>query len=81
MARYEKALTEIRTTHAGRPALEVMTTLLAAGERHGVRIANEVAKDAANVLLTERSRHSEPPTCTRPLPSRPACCPPRTGRT
>ncbi|MFD8148496.1 hypothetical protein [Streptomyces sp. NPDC059708] len=44
---YEKALTEIRTTHAGRPAPEVKTALLAAGEKYGVRIANEVAQDAA----------------------------------
>ncbi|MFB7788037.1 hypothetical protein ACFY0N_37495 [Streptomyces vinaceus] len=47
VARFEKALTEIRATHAGRPAPEVKEALLAAGERHGVRIANEVAQDAA----------------------------------
>lgn len=47
VTRYEKALTEIRTTHAGRPAPDVKAALLAAGERHGVRIANEVAQDAA----------------------------------
>ncbi|MFD6418116.1 hypothetical protein [Streptomyces sp. NPDC060194] len=46
-ARYEKALAEIRTTHAGKPAPEVRKALLATGERHGVRIANEVAQDAA----------------------------------
>ncbi|MEU8735667.1 hypothetical protein AB0C68_40810 [Streptomyces tendae] len=45
--RYEKALAEIRATHAGRPALEVKAALLAAGERHGLQIANEVAQDAA----------------------------------
>ncbi|MFE3582662.1 hypothetical protein, partial [Streptomyces vinaceus] len=37
VARYEKALAEIRTTHAGRPAPEVREALLAAGERYGVR--------------------------------------------
>ncbi|MER6781182.1 MULTISPECIES: hypothetical protein [unclassified Streptomyces] len=47
VTRYEKALTEIRVTHAGRPAPEVKAALLAAGERCGVRIANEVAQDAA----------------------------------
>ncbi|MEU5811877.1 hypothetical protein [Streptomyces sp. NPDC047718] len=47
VARYEKALAEIRTTHAGRPTPEVREALLAAGERHGVHIANEVAQDAA----------------------------------
>ncbi|MDH6543972.1 hypothetical protein [Streptomyces sp. SPB4] len=46
-ARFEKALTEIRATHAGRPAPEVKEALLAAGERYGVRVANEVAQDAA----------------------------------
>lgn len=45
--RYEKALTEVRATHAGRPAPEVKKALLAAGERNGVRIAYEVAQDAA----------------------------------
>ncbi|MFD8204150.1 hypothetical protein [Streptomyces sp. NPDC059701] len=45
--RYEKALTEVRATHVGRPASEVKKALLAAGERNGVQIANEVAQDAA----------------------------------
>ncbi|GLX23458.1 MULTISPECIES: hypothetical protein [Streptomyces] len=43
VAQYEKALAEIRTTHAGRPAPEAREALLAAG----VRIASEVAQDAA----------------------------------
>lgn len=47
VTRYEKALAEIRVTHAGRSVSEVKAALLAAGERHGVRIANEVAQDAA----------------------------------
>lgn len=47
VARYEKALAEVRATHGGRPAPEVKAALLAAGERHGIRIANEVAQDAA----------------------------------
>jgi hypothetical protein len=47
VTRYEKALAEIRVTHADRSAPEVKAALLAAGERHGVRIANEVAQDAA----------------------------------
>lgn len=46
-ARYMKTLAEVRATHGGRPAAEVKAALLAAGERHGVRIANEVAQDAA----------------------------------
>lgn len=47
VARYEKALAEVRVTHRGRPEPEVKAALLAAGERHGVRIANEVAQDTA----------------------------------
>ncbi|MET9964310.1 hypothetical protein ABZ128_35400 [Streptomyces sp. NPDC006326] len=47
VARYMKALEEVRETHAGRPAPEVKAALLAAGERHSVRIPNEVAQDAA----------------------------------
>ncbi|MFI5642948.1 hypothetical protein ACIA8H_36920 [Streptomyces goshikiensis] len=47
VARYEKALVEVRVTHGGRPVSKVKAALLAAGERHGIRIANEVAQDAA----------------------------------
>lgn len=47
VTRYEKALTEIHATHRGRPVPEAKAALVAAGERHGVRIANEVAQDAA----------------------------------
>ncbi|MDK9498649.1 hypothetical protein QEZ40_003838 [Streptomyces katrae] len=54
MTRFEKALTEIRTTHAGRPASEVKTALLAASERHGVHIANEVAQFAAERIADGR---------------------------